>query len=488
MLFNSVEYILFFPIVACLYFAMPYNLRWGVLLAASYVFYMAWNPLYLLLIVASTLIDYGVALAMSRNENKSDRKRWLYLSLTANLGLLGSFKYLDFLGDALKEMLGLINVGIDIPHADLLLPVGISFYTFQTLSYTIEVYRGNQNAIRHLGQFALYVSFFPQLVAGPIERPQRLLPQLMQRYDFDYGRVVSGLRMVLWGLFKKVVIADRLAVVVDAVYMEPERYPGSILILATVFFALQIYCDFSGYTDIAIGCACVFGIDLMKNFDRPYLATSIPDFWRRWHISLSTWFRDYVFVPLGGSRGTTQQWLVALAATFGLSGLWHGANWTFLVWGLLHLAYYLIGHVTRPTRARITAWTGAASFPRLLLGGQMIFTFGLVCIAWVFFRADSVETAWYILSHSGDRFFDFSANGGFTEIVASWDISLRAFELNIMLIVFLILSEVLFGRTSVGEAMGTWKPYLRWPVYIALSMAIMNFGITREIPFVYFQF
>ncbi|MBN4046880.1 MBOAT family protein [bacterium AH-315-P07] len=488
MLFNSIEFMLFCPLVASVYFMLPYERRVLLLLGASYVFYMAWNPFYLILILASTLVDYWAARAMEASADRFGKRRWLYLSLGVNLGLLFLFKYANFAGEVIQDVLGFASISVYIPYKNILLPVGISFYTFQTLSYTIEVYRGNQKAIRRLDHFALYVSFFPQLVAGPIERPQRLLPQLIRRVDFEYERVVSGMRTILWGLFKKVVIADRLSVVVDAVYMEPERYPGSILMLATVFFAFQIYCDFSGYTDIAIGSARIFGIDLMKNFNRPYFATSIADFWRRWHISLSTWFRDYVYLPLGGSRGSKGKWVLALIATFGLSGLWHGANWTFIVWGFLHVGYYLVGTATAGVRGSIAERSGVLRLPHFVKFYQVSVTFSLVCVGWIFFRADSIESAFYILTHLGDRWLDFTANGGFGEIVASWDISMRAFELDIMLIGFLLITEAMFGRDSIGDALGGWVTYLRWPVYVGLCLAIMNLGETNEIPFVYFQF
>ena len=483
MLFNSIEFMLFFPAVAVLYFALPYAYRWGLLLVASYVFYMAWNPFYLILILLSTVVDFMAGLKMEGCTTQQQTRRWLYVSLAVNLGLLFSFKYLNFAGEVLRDVLGLTGMAVEIPYSNLLLPVGISFYTFQTLSYTIEVYKGNQKPIHHLGHFALYVSFFPQLVAGPIERPQHLLPQLMQRYDFDYARIVSGLRLIFWGLFKKVVIADRLAVIVNAVYMEPERYPGSILMLATVFFAFQIYCDFSGYTDIAIGSARVFGIDLMKNFNRPYLATSIADFWRRWHISLSTWFRDYVYYSLGGNQGTQRKWVFALLATFLLSGLWHGANWTYVVWGLLHVSYYLaeclLGRNDTQSKRDPVG---------LLRYGKIALTFTLVCLAWIFFRAETVGDAWFIVTHLPDRFLDFAPNGGFAEIVASWDLSMRAFQLNVLLVIFLFAVEAWIADEPVGEHVGRWPAYVRWPIYVGMGLAIMNLGITDEIPFVYFQF
>ena len=304
MLFNSLQFLAFFPVVVAVYFAMPKRLRWAFLLAASYYFYMCWKPEYVLLIWASTAVDYIAGLQMSKAINKSSRRAWLALSLSTNLGILFSFKYWNFFSENVRDLLGRMDVTAGIPEFDLLLPVGISFYTFQTLSYSVDVYRGRLEPERHLGRFALYVAFFPQLVAGPIERASRLLPQFWQDIDFDYDRMGSGLRQMTWGMFKKVVVADRLAIYVDSVYSDPSAHQGLPVVAATYFFAFQIYCDFSGYSDIAIGAARVLGFDLMENFKRPYFARSVSDFWRRWHISLSTWFRDYVYIPLGGSRTT----------------------------------------------------------------------------------------------------------------------------------------------------------------------------------------
>lgn len=484
MLFNSLEFLLFFFVVVGLYFGLPHRVRWVLLLGASYLFYMAWNPWYALLILTSTGVDFFAGLRMGAADSRRGRLPWLVLSLLVNLGLLFAFKYFAFAMDSASALFAWLGNPIEVPHLNVLLPVGISFYTFQTLSYTIEVYRGRQEPVRHAGHFGLYVSFFPQLVAGPIERPQRLLPQLVAKHDFDYARVVSGLRQALWGMFKKVVIADRLAVIVDAVYMEPERYPGSILVLATVCFAFQIYCDFSGYSDIAIGTARVMGFELMENFRRPYFARSIAEFWRRWHISLSTWFGDYVYKPLGGSRGTTRAWVIALLATFGLSGLWHGASWTFVIWGMLHVAYYLAGYGIAKALRR-----GDTSVNRVSLNilGTMA-TFSAVCFGWIFFRAENLGDAWYIVTHLGDRFGDFSANGGFGEIVRSWDISMRAFQLNVLLIIGLLVAEAWSGDDGVAARIGRWPMPLRWATYAVLTLAMMNFGITQEIPFVYFQF
>lgn len=354
MLFNSLEFLLFFPVVVALYFATPARYRWILLLAASYYFYAAWKAEYLVLIIGSTVVDYWAGLRMGRHETRTGRRPFLIASVVTNLGVLFTFKYFNFFNDSVRAVLDRANIFYDVPAFELLLPVGISFYTFQSLSYSIDVYRGQKTPERHLGIFALYVAFFPQLVAGPIERSTHLLPQFFEQHRFEYDRAVDGLRLILWGFFKKLVIADRLAIYVNEVYGNPGAHSGGAIALATYFFAFQIYCDFSGYSDIAIGSARVMGYDLMDNFRRPYFAKSIREFWSRWHISLSTWFRDYVYVPLGGSRVATWVWYSNLMIVFLVSGLWHGANWTFVVWGGLHGTYMVVGLATQ--RLRSGAW------------------------------------------------------------------------------------------------------------------------------------
>ena len=331
MFFNSLEFAVFFPIVVGLYLLTPERFRWTLLLAASYYFYAAWKAEYLILILVSTLIDYTVALRMEKASNPAKRRSWLIVSLCSNLGILFSFKYFNFFNDSVRTVFDQFNIFYDVPAFEVLLPVGISFYTFQTLSYTIDVYRGQRPAERHIGIFALYVAFFPQLVAGPIERSTRLLPQFFKKVELTYERTVDGLRLMLWGFFKKLVIADRVGAYVDVVYASPDDHSGMTVLIATYFFAFQIFCDFSGYSDIAIGSARILGYDLMDNFRRPYFSKSISEFWRRWHISLSTWFRDYVYIPLGGNRVVKWRWYYNLMVVFVVSGLWHGANWTFVV-------------------------------------------------------------------------------------------------------------------------------------------------------------
>ncbi len=349
-LFNSIQFVFFFPLVVAMYFTTPQRWRWLLLLGASYYFYAAWRPEYVVLIFASTVVDYLCGRGMGRFRRARVRKLLLSLSVGTNLGFLFAFKYLSFFNESIRAAFDQFNIFYGVPAFDILLPVGISFYTFQSLSYTIDVYRERTPPEKHFGIFALYVSFFPQLVAGPIERSYRLLPQFYAHQRFDPDRVVSGLRLMLWGFFLKIVVADRLALFVNEVYADPGAYSGSALLLGTYFFAFQIFADFAGYSCIAIGAAGVMGYDLMENFRRPYFAASIREFWGRWHISLSTWFRDYLYIPLGGNRVSRWRWYVNLFAVFVISGLWHGAAWTFVVWGALHGAYLVVSLVTSDLR------------------------------------------------------------------------------------------------------------------------------------------
>jgi alginate O-acetyltransferase complex protein AlgI len=393
MLFNSFEFCLFFPIVVGVYFALPQRFRWVQLLLASYLFYMAWEPAYALLIGASTLIDWFAARAMP-GSSPARRRALLGVSLVFNLGLLFSFKYYE---------LARVTLGNDwLPASAFLLPVGISFYTFQTLGYTIDVYRGQQEPEPHLGRFALYVSFWPQLVAGPIERAGRLLPQLRAHHRFDAVRVASGLRRMVWGLFKKVVVADRVALIADAAYGNPTAFGGAGVALGTLAFGYQVYCDFSGYTDIALGAAKVMGFDLMENFDQPHLASSIRDYWARWHLSLSSWFRDYVFIPLGGSRVNVLRHGLNLLIVFWLCGMWHGAAWHFGMWGAINALYLWVGKHTASRRRSLGERVGLASVPRLWHGYRVVSTFFLVYLGYTFFRAEDLGHWWVLVQQLVD--------------------------------------------------------------------------------------
>ena len=484
MLFNSFEFLLYFPVVIAIYFAMPYRWRWLHLLLASYFFYMSWEPAYALLIAASTVVDYFVGLRLPEAKG-TRRKLLLCVSLCLNLGLLFSFKYYNLINGSFQTLAAIVGVDWLLPESNFLLPVGISFYTFQTLGYTIDVYRGKQSPERHLGRFALYVSFFPQLVAGPIERASRLLPQFHQDHAWDSARVVSGLRLMLWGLFKKVVVADRIAILVNAVYDQPDDYAGFWVVLATFFFGFQVYCDFSGYSDIAIGAARVMGYKLMLNFNQPHIARSVGEFWSRWHISLITWFRDYVYFPLGGSRGAPLRVVTNVLIVFGLSGLWHGASWTFLIWGLMNGVYIIVGRVTAETRDRFAVASGFARLPRLRILWQTLTAVALPYFSFVWFRADSFDHALLVYSR----------------LLYGWDQLLQPTELYWTLhkmgldfpLLFLML--LLVPVTELGEYLrlnhekrkpvATW---VQWTSDYALLFGVLVLGRFSSEAFFYFQF
>jgi len=394
--FNSIDFAIFFPTVTLLYFILPHRVRWLVLLAASCLFYMTFVPVFILILAFTITVDYIAGLAIERT-SRTLRKNWLIMSIIANVGVLIFFKYANFFGANLNALAQFLHWQYSIQALAIILPIGLSFHTFQSLSYTIEVYRGHQRAERRPWIFALYVMFYPQLVAGPIERPQNLLHQFDENHHFDIKRLTSGLGLMLFGFFKKLVVADSLAIFIDQIYKQPSMYHGLSVAIATAFFAVQIYADFSGYSDIARGAARVMGFHLMENFRQPYFSRSIREFWTRWHISLSTWFRDYVYFPLGGSRNGHKKWLIAILATFLLSGFWHGANWTFVVWGALNGLYIIIGTTTKSFRDKIREAFGWNHAPKLLAVWQTFLTFGLACVSWVFFRAASVSAGWQLL-------------------------------------------------------------------------------------------
>lgn len=485
MLFNSLEFLIFFPIVVTLFFACPYRYRWIVLLAASYYFYAAWKVEYIVLIIAATLFSYGTARLMVRPEYHAKRTLLLVIGLGANLVILFAFKYFNFVNDSLRAVFNQFNLVYDAPMFQLLLPIGISFYTFQSLGYIIDVYRGKLEPEHHLGRFALFVAFFPQLLAGPIGRAPNLLPQFYAKFDFDEARVSSGLRLMLWGMFQKVVIADRLGLYVNAVYNDPSAWSGWPVLMATFFFAFQIYCDFAGYSNIAIGAARVMGFNLMENFRRPYFAQSPAEFWRRWHISLSTWFRDYLYIPLGGSRVPVPRWYLNLMIVFLVSGLWHGAAWTFVIWGGLH-GLYVVGEATTTTaRSKLAGRLGLDRRPATLAVLSGVVTFILVDLAWVFFRANSMADAFLLLSNMAPL-------TNFADLTAPWPavVSNPAQEMALSLALILLLLVVHWVEEQQWLTTILWQRplWLRWAAYLGLALAIMNLGITAEVPFIYFQF
>jgi D-alanyl-lipoteichoic acid acyltransferase DltB (MBOAT superfamily) len=487
MLFNSIEFAVFFPVVTLLYFACPHRFRWVLLLFASCVFYMAFIPAYVLILAFTIAVDYVAGILI---EGATGRRRKLFLvaSLCANIGVLAVFKYYPFLfrnADWLFERSGIAN---PLPLWNFILPIGLSFHTFQAMSYTIEVYRGKQAAERHLGIYALYVMFYPQLVAGPIERPQHLLPQFREEHRFEYNQAADGLKLMAWGLFKKVVVADRLALLVNPIYNNPQAYAGFPLAFATLCFAFQIYSDFSGYSDIAIGSAQVMGFRLMENFKRPYFSASIVEFWTRWHISLSTWFRDYLYVPLSRNTRSRPRWYLNLMIVFLISGLWHGANWTFLVWGAVHGAYLILYRMSAGVRERTARATSLNSHPRLLSLSGVATTFVFVSFAWIFFRANSMTDAWHIVTHLHRGWDVLLSEPALRHALKmfgqpKWQLLITAAMLAAMVAV-----ELLQERYRLRRAIAARPFWFRWPLYYALCAAIMFFGQFGRSQFIYFQF
>lgn len=396
MIFNSLEFIVFFAVVFALYFIIPYKYRWTMLLAVSYYFYMYWKMDLVYLILCTTIISYISGIIIENSDKQSVKRFFLVLTLITSLGVLIFFKYFNFLSETVIGIFNIFGAGLNDFSLNLILPVGISFYTFQTLSYVIDIYRGSIKAERHFGYYALFVSFFPQLVAGPIERPQNLLPQLKKRNPFTAPNAIIGLKMMAVGFFKKLVVADQIAPYVNAVYnnansVDTNLVNGFTIALSTVLFAVQIYCDFSGYTDIAIGCARTMGIKLTQNFNNPYTAVNIKDFWRRWHMTLTSWFTDYLYIPLGGSRCSRPRYYLNLFIVFLVSGIWHGAALTFILWGTIHGIYQIIGNLTAKPRSKFWAKLHVNEKNYFFMWVRRIITFTLVSFAWIAFRANSVS-------------------------------------------------------------------------------------------------
>lgn len=479
MLFNSLEFAIFFPIVVGLYFSLPQKARTWLLLLASCVFYMAFIPAYIVILFVTIAIDYVAGIYLERCQGRA-RRLWLITSIISTCFVLFVFKYFDFFTG---NFVGLANfVGWRLPPlaVHIILPIGLSFHTFQSLSYVMEVYWGRQKAERNFITYATYVMFFPQLVAGPIERPQNLLHQFSERHEFDAARVADGLKRMGWGFFKKLVVADRLALYVNDVYAAPQSFNGLQLTLATIFFAFQIYCDFSGYSDIAIGAARVMGFRLMENFNTPYYSRSIAEFWHRWHISLSTWFRDYLYFPLGGNRVGKLVWARNIFITFAVSGLWHGANWTYVVWGVLNAAYILAGRATHGMRSSALGSIGLKEGNLLRTGIQVACTFSLACVGWVFFRARNLGDAAYILTHFW-RNWDFGS-------IKTEQFLLRQMPVAIGAILLLELLQLLNGRVRLTNFAAKIPLAPRWALYLSFTFGVILFGVFRHAQFIYFQF
>lgn len=477
MLFNSFSFLLFFPSICLLYFALPTRYRWVLLLVGSYYFYMNWIPIYALLLFLSTLITYCCALLIHREHHLIKRKAILIFSLVSNFSILFFFKYFNFINASVFELLTQFNMRWDVPNLQILLPVGISFYTFQAVGYSIDVYRGNLKPEKHLGIYALFVSFFPQLVAGPIERAVSLLPQFHQKFTFNYHRAVQGLKLMLWGFFMKLVVADRLSIYVDAVYNNADKHDGTTLLIATLFFTVQIYGDFAGYSYIAIGSARVMGFNLMMNFNQPYFAKSIAEFWSRWHISLSSWFRDYVYISMGGNRVPFHRWQFNLLITFLVSGIWHGANWTFVIWGTLHGLFLIASNISKKYLFKQSIWSRLSANSPVYQSIQIFSTILLVAFTWILFRANNVTDALLIIS----RIFT-TADVPFIGDSRSYMVY------SLLAIVLLFTVEYVREYHPELELFENRQIQVRYFSYTAMAVIILLFGVFDGGQFIYFQF
>lgn len=481
MLFNSIDFAIFLPIVFIIYWLFKDYLKVQnfIIVISSYVFYGWWDWRFLSLILFSSIVDYLVGIKLRREDNQVKRKMLLWVSIIINLGFLGFFKYYNFFLENFVAAFSFLGKEISVNSLNIILPVGISFYTFQTLSYTIDVYKRKLESTKDFIAFSAFVSFFPQLVAGPIERATHLLPQFYKKRTFDYHLAVNGLRQILWGLFKKIVIADNCAEFANTIFNNSIDYSGSTLVLGAVFFTFQIYGDFSGYSDIAIGTARLFGFDLMKNFAFPYFSRDIAEFWRRWHISLSTWFRDYLYIPLGGSKGSVINKIKNTFIIFIVSGFWHGANWTFIVWGALNAIYFLPLLLLGKNRKNmeVVAFNRfLPSFNELL---KIVTTFMLTVFAWIFFRAENISHACQIIKNIFSKTL-FS--------IPKFNGSENSFIIFVMLLLF-ILIEWIGRRSEFGlEKIGlTWNKTFRWLFYMVIITLITMF-MGKEVDFIYFQF
>ena len=482
MLFNSIDFAIFLPIVFILYwFITNKNLKLQNLLivVASYFFYGWWDWRFLSLILFSTIVDYSVGLQLSKEENQRKRKLLLWTSIIVNLGFLGFFKYYNFFLDNFITAFSFFGTEIKTNSLNIILPVGISFYTFQTLSYTIDVYKRKLEPTKDYIAFSAFVSFFPQLVAGPIERATNLLPQFYKKRTFDYSKAVDGMRQILWGLFKKIVVADNCAQIANSIFENSADSNGSTLLLGALFFTFQIYGDFSGYSDIAIGTSRLFGFNLMQNFNFPYFSRDIAEFWRRWHISLSTWFRDYLYIPLGGSRGGTWMKVRNTFVIFIVSGFWHGANWTFIVWGALNAVYFLPLLLFKQNRKNLNTIAQGKILPTFREGIGVVITFGLTVVAWIFFRAETLEQAVFFLSEIfSNTLFQMPFNIGGNQAIIC------------VIIIFVFTLIEWFGRENqyaIEKMFFGRMRTLRWLFYILLFTCIIV-NMSSEQQFIYFQF
>ena len=514
MAFSTLQFLLFFIFVIIIYYVLPFRHRWLFLTAAGFVFYSYLQLYHLAILITSSLIDYFLALRLGGNAARKKRKILLLLGLFNNLGLLVLFKYLHFFNESMGAILNRFHVHYSIAIPRLLLPLGLSYFTFKKISYLVDVYRGGQRAERHVGRFLLYVSFFPEIVAGPIDRAGKLIPQFLKKVEFDAGAVSEGLRLVLWGFFKKLVIADNLAPVVSQVFSNPTRFDGIHLLVGVLSFTFQVYCDFSGYSDIAIGIGRVLGFKLMKNFDRPYHSTSIPQFWERWHISFTTWLRDYLFLPIAysvsgkikqpkpmGIKAETWAYLCGMFTTMLLCGLWHGAGWTFIIWGLMHGIYLAASFFTKKWRGRMRKRLLIKKNAPLYKAFRVLLTFSLVSLAWVFFRAQSTADAVYIITHlfSGiptffQQVFMFiqNLNGkSLSHFLINRELGTTYFNLLMVCLSILFMRRVQTmqkDKEEPTEVLANSPILLRWAAYLGIVFWILFFGNFGVREFIYAQF
>ncbi len=487
MFFNSIDFAIFLPIVFLLYwFVAKKSLTFQniLLLIASYFFYACWDYRFLFLLIFSTILDYTTGIKMDESTSQRKRKFWFWLSVIINLGFLGVFKYYDFFAASFAEALSHVGIKTNFWVLNVILPVGISFYTFHGLSYVIDIYQKKIKAERNFISYSVFVSFFPLLVAGPIERATHLLPQIKKKRFFDYSNAVDGLRQILWGLFKKIVIADNCAEYANAIFNDSADYSGSTLVLGALFFAFQIYCDFSGYSDIALGTARLFGIDLLRNFAFPYFSRDIAEFWRRWHISLSSWFKDYLYIPLGGSRGGTWMKVRNTFIIFLVSGFWHGANWTFIIWGALNALYFLPSLLLNTNRVNLGTVAEGKYLPSLKELFNMLLTFGLTLFAWIFFRAESVQHALaYISTIFSSSLFNLPEKAAFAASQNNFFI--------LIFLIFLFISIEWIGRQqqyAIAVIGLKWPRIIRWSFYSFLIFLMAMYMSTSGSAFIYFQF
>jgi len=482
MLFNSVSFAIFLPIVFFLYWFVTQKslkLQNLLLLVSSYFFYACWDYRFLFLLIFSTLLDYYTGIKIHEAQNRHLKKFWLWLSIGINLGFLGVFKYYNFFASSFADGLSLLGIKANLGTLQVILPVGISFYTFHGLSYVLDLYNNKIKPERNFIHYSVFVSFFPLLVAGPIERATHLLPQILKEREFSYSKAIDGLRQILWGLFKKVVIADNCATFANSIFNDYSQFSGSTLVLGALFFTFQIYCDFSGYSDIALGTARLFGIDLLRNFAFPYFSRDIAEFWRRWHISLSSWFRDYLYIPLGGSKGGTWMKVRNTFIIFLVSGFWHGANWTFIVWGFLNALYIMPSIIFNTNRNNLEIVAKGKYLPTFKEFISIGITFMLTVFAWIFFRANNVEHAF--------KYISIIFSKSLFTVPNFWEIH-DTIPIVFLTILFLIIEWL--GREeqyAIAKLGGKWYKPVRWAFYYSILLVIFYFAGSKQ-QFIYFQF